>query len=351
MNVQLYRRNSFDPLPTPATTFEPVRWSWRLPGGCHFATVLAKGGDAAAALGWLGCGIDIFDDTHTAWHGYVETVRIREYGVFASLENLANRVAVLYSFVEPGSNDVGERRMTGWLEDALSVQEWGRFELLASVDGASTEAAEGLRQQLLDTYAWPELDFSDYRPSGAVAVTAELECRGWWNAFGRYYYAQSQAGGVDVAQKIAEIADEADWLAGVIVEASTGVSVSRTADGETTALDQIEQLLRMRGGTKVNAEILPGRILRIYEEPQFLLDTALSVRPEGIFTALGHRLTGQQATGWATIFQPVPLQSALGGVRWRREVWIEESVYHAEKNTYEWRPRGRPSPWSLLREG
>jgi hypothetical protein len=349
MNVQLYARTTFSIMRTPATTFEPLRWSWRLPGGCHSATVLAKGGEALAALGWLGCGIDIYTDEHTVWHGYIESVKIQEYGVSASLEELANRVAVIYSYVEPGSNDVGERRMTAWLEDTLSVQEWGRFELLASVDGASDVAAEGLRQQLLDTYAWPELDFSDYTPSAATTVTAELQCRGWWSALDRYYYAQTTPGSVDVAQKIATIASAADWLAGTIIETSAGVSVSGTADGETTALDQIEHLLRMRGNTKINAEIAHGRILRIYAEPGFSMDNALSIRPDGIYTALGQKLTGQQATGWAEIQQPFPLQLSTGSVRWRREVWIEEASYDARRGEYSWRPRGRQSPWALLR--
>ena len=138
---------------------------------------------------WLRAPIEIIDDQGAAiWWGYIAEVTVTtgaiELGL--SVDTMANRIAVQYQ--DPGSGTQVQAR-TGWLEDADSITEYGRFERIASING-SVGMAAGLRKQLLQSLRVP---VPMIRHTGrAGELTATVRCRGWWDSLA-WQYVQNDA--------------------------------------------------------------------------------------------------------------------------------------------------------------
>jgi len=133
---------------------------------------------------WLRYPVKIVAPTGSiVWWGYVHEVELQLGGltVVASLDNLRNRVKVLYTAAVAG----GGATDTGWLDDTLSEAEYGYKEHVESLGDASTAMATTLRSRLLDQGKYP-------KPKRSIAgngdTQAVLRCRGWYQRLGWRYY-------------------------------------------------------------------------------------------------------------------------------------------------------------------
>ncbi len=132
-----------------------------------------------------------------AWWGLVDEARVRvgAVEVGASLGHMSNRVAVAYSYIEPGSNVVGTRKTTAWAQDDDAVAEYGIKEWLSSASGLTDAAALARRAAILAQHKWPGGAAQSFgmprgrvRSSGAEnSQSASLICRGWMSTLGWKY--------------------------------------------------------------------------------------------------------------------------------------------------------------------
>ncbi len=190
---------------TPALDQHDLRfvvnsYSFEAMGGPKEASITVYGGELGLedTINWLRRPVTIYDRRGTAvWWGYVHQVQVRKNAleIAPSLDSMFNRVAVVYSYVEAGSQLVGQRRTTAWVDDLDSQAEYGVKEYLSSTDGASDASAEARRDAILKGQAWPYGGVSQFgSPRGAVrysgakkSTSATLICRGWWETLGWKY--------------------------------------------------------------------------------------------------------------------------------------------------------------------
>ncbi len=194
LNVTFSKRDFSDPLDFPDLTIAPTRYSWAALGGPERATLLAQGSPTALwrLLDWLRAPVEIGDARGVpVWWGYLSEVVIHvgRISVGLSLDAMANRVAVVYSYVAPGSNTVGTRATTAWAQDDDAVAAYGVKELLDSLDGATPVTAEARRDATLARLRYP-VPLLEFAPE-ADELQAELHCRGWWETLAWRYYSRT----------------------------------------------------------------------------------------------------------------------------------------------------------------
>lgn len=345
--ARLQQRDFSEFIAIPSLTLRPMRWSWLLPGGPDYAEIEAAGkiDDLWSALQFLRCPVTIRNENGTpVWWGYVAEVSFAVAGVsFAvSLERMRNRVAVAYSYVAPGTQDVGERRTTSWAENTISISEWGQKEYLESVDGASDALAEGVRDEILNQSKYPRAVPSPVDRD----APARLICRGWWHTLAWRYYAKSDTDSIETTTQIATIvAEVGEFFTGADIVDASGVSSSEYRDGDSTALAEIEAMLY-----GLTATVTRERILRVEAEPSSGNDDWLLL-PGGRFATRLNATPepGQAIFGWTQLRGVIPASANLGYMAAPSPFFIEENEYDAERDEYRWRERGQPSAWELAR--
>lgn len=165
---------------------------WGVWGGPITATITALGGEKALGdlFSRLRCPIEVVDEQgRVCWWGYVSGVRIRigQLEVAVSLDQMANRVAVAYSYIEPGTQTVGIRKTTAWVEDTSSQGIYGIKEFISSASGLADAVATARANVLLALRKLPQSSAS-YQGGSGNTVSAILECRGWWETLNWRYY-------------------------------------------------------------------------------------------------------------------------------------------------------------------
>lgn len=167
--------------------YEVERYSRSVYGGPKQAT-LQVSGDAQPLwelLNRLRCPVEIWtDDGACPWWGFVSEVdlRIGQVTASASLEEMANRIAVAYTI----NGDSGKQRKTTiWAEDSESIAKYGIKELLqtssASSDAHALAALTTFLSQRSTPKFVPEVGDNDDENSATII------CRGWWSTLGWRY--------------------------------------------------------------------------------------------------------------------------------------------------------------------
>jgi hypothetical protein len=246
------------------------------------ATITATGPRDAVfeLLEALRYGVKIYAaDDPAVWLGYVDAVSVNDRGnlVGLALDDMANRVAVRYSYVEPGTDTVGTRADTAWADDLASQGEFGVKELWLSRDGMTAAAALQLRDTYLATHALPSPPPASYNGMGAAEVTATLQCRGWLSTLDWTYYANASTASTATSTQIAAILTACPFVTSVTVETASGISTSAYRKGDKTALDELLALLEMgtTNGRQYQLEIDEARNVRVVEAPA---DTEIAYR-------------------------------------------------------------------------
>lgn len=183
-----------NPLVLPDVTFTPKKYSFAAMGGPKDADIEVEGNERGLweLLEWLACPVEIYDDEmhECVWWGYLHAVDINVGGfrVGANLDDMYNRAAAVYSYVPPGTNTVGTRATTAWAQNDDSVAYYGTKELLISLSGSMTNAAESKRDEVLGDKYKPRITFN-FGQAGQ-ANTGKIRCEGWWDTLKWKYYSQ-----------------------------------------------------------------------------------------------------------------------------------------------------------------
>lgn len=279
------------------------------------ATITASGPRDAVfeLLEALRYGVKIYaKDDPAVWLGYVSAVLINDHGnlVGLDLDDMANRVAVRYSYVAPGTDTVGTREDTAWADDLASQGEFGVKELWLSRAGMTAAAAAQLRDTYLATHALPSPPPASYNGMGGSEVTATLQCKGWLYTLDWTYYANAANDDTATSTQIAAILTAGEFITSVTVETASGISTSAARKGDQTALEELLLLLEMgtTNGRQYQVEIDEARNVRVVEAPA---DTEIAYRRRSdgqILSLADEPIAGYraQAGRWVELKDSIP---------------------------------------------
>ena len=173
--------------------------SWAAVGGPERAALVGYGRgrlELPELLDMLRCPVSLLDGGgNAAWWGYLHgfTMWQGRTGLRCTLDNLANRLRVIYTLIDSSSGGAGSRGTTDWANDLFSQSIYGVKEKTISLQAATVLQAESLRA--LDLADWnypicvPVID-SQSHAGGEISI----DLRGWWGTAGWRNY--SQVGGV-----------------------------------------------------------------------------------------------------------------------------------------------------------
>lgn len=340
-SVEFTDRNGFRVL--TQLRFAPERFACAAMGGPVWAEIGVSGDamELLQLLGWLRYAVLIRNPMgEPVWWGYVDSVVVQGDAVSyeVGLETMANRVATAYSLVAPGSQTVGTRETTNWQQNDLSINEYGVKEMLLSVDGATTEQAEQIRDRFLDEHRLPLLIA---RADGGT----KLICAGWWQTLAWRYYANASANNVQTTQQIADIVGSVgQFFTGIDIVNASAVYSSEYRSGDNTAMDVIMQLLRAgtAAGRQLWATVTPERRLRIVAEAD--AQQARLKWEGGFVNHMGNRLSAGILPVGEWVSQDLPIISAVVGMS---PLFLAEAEFDVQQNliTPVW--RGASSAWDL----
>lgn len=260
MNVVFQERDFSEAISLPETlNIQVERYTWNQFGGPDVATLRADlGREQYDLMQLLRAPVIIQDGGINLWWGYVSRIvapngdRQRQ-GM--SLDNTYNYVVVAYADGD-----------TSAASNAVSIAEYGQKETRLSDVLATQTSAEQNRDIYLSNHyrATMELDLS----GGKREI--EIECRGWYSTLGWKYYTNADNSNIDNATQISDIVDDAgQFLTGVDIENSAGITSNEYRDGTQTALTYVNQLLNA-GTSNIRpllATVGVDRRLRVYERP------------------------------------------------------------------------------------
>ena len=171
--------------------------SWKAQGGCERAQLDLENvpGSFSQWSELIGKSVRVYNRFGSlVWWGFVQSAA-REEGAFAlsrSLADLANRVAVRYTELQPQGESFGMEKQTDWAQDAQSAAVYGQKDLLLERGLMAESAALQLRDLTLARLAEPAARLSlraggmnkpDKREEGTGAAI-RLECLGWYARLG-----------------------------------------------------------------------------------------------------------------------------------------------------------------------
>jgi hypothetical protein len=204
-SLRMLDRSFQTPLTIPDLAYTAEKYSQAAIGGPRRATVGVQGEERALweLLEWLRAPVEILDRRKDAvWWGYLDGVEVAigAIRVRVTLDGMANRVAVAYAFVEPGSESAGARATTAWAQDDDSLATYGTREVLAQLGSATVDQAETAREALLEMMRYPQPQIEVQRAllaggkksvSKTMGGSGKLHLRGWWNTLDWKYFAQT----------------------------------------------------------------------------------------------------------------------------------------------------------------
>jgi hypothetical protein len=353
------RQRDFSLRPLPyRVQFKVDRYSWSAVGGPLEARIQVIGEDAALwdTLALLRCPVEILDPYGLpVWVGYIHAAEAKVTAaltVGVTLETMANRVQVAYSFVAAGSDSVGERKTTTAATAPASIATFGTKETMVSIGGATTEQAEALRNRILEQRQLPGpiVNIGTISPE----KRATLICRGWWSTLDWQLYANTAKNGVATTTQIANIiAAKGQFFTGVRVVNASGVTSSEYRDGDQTALAEVKALLE--SGTINNRRLLArvgfNRQVEIFEEPAsssapWLLEASGRLLDPKYLPA---NLYSCPVGFWLGLKDVIPPYVAAAYLLKPTPMFIEETTYYPDTNRLELRARDVPSPYDLLK--
>lgn len=267
----------------PNVWFRVNSLDWEAQGGCQAASITAFGEELALweLIETLRGPVRIQDENAEAvWWGFVGEVQVRvdAIEVGATIDSMVNKIAVAYSYVAAGSQEVGERKTTSWASDTESIAEYGTKEFLSSMDGLSDAAAVARRDAILGARRWPVGTGAPFgQPRGRVrrsgakkSLSATLFCRGWSDTLRWRYAAVSGTSSVATTTQITNLESTyGEFITGVDIEAASGISSSEYRDGDTTVWEEILALLDSGGANsrRLLCAVDVDRRLKVWEEP------------------------------------------------------------------------------------
>lgn len=355
MKTTVFERNFGGPL-TLEVDLIPTLYSFGQ-GGPVKATFTASGEMPAIwrLFDLLRCPMTIESERgDLRWWGYMSqvtaTVEAIEFG--ATLDSMSNRVAVAYSYVAPGTSDVGQRRTTAWSEDTNSSGVYGKKEALISLAGATDAAALQVRDLILSERKYPLATWQRVPGQRTRSVTAAIEARGWWSTLEWRNYKINTTSSVETTTQIKNAIEAyGQFFAGVTIETASGLATSEYRAGDTTLLSEVEALLKAgtTAGDLLWAWTDAQRLVRVQREPRSG-ESDYQMRYDGeVFDPYGRRIDQEECpTGiWLSLAQAMTGIDE-GHLLSFTKIFVESAEYDVATNQYRPQARGVPGPFDLV---
>lgn len=189
LDIHFKRRDFGDSVTWPQVQFRVTRMSWKAQGGPDEAVIEARGPVNALfdLMEMLRCPTEIHESGEVIWWGYANsaTVQVGAISIGVSLEDMYNRVAVLYA--ETNMSGVVDGTVeTSWIQDDTSVATFGTKEKRFSMhEGTALQAAAFAARALAES-KYPRAIHQFNAAQGEAS--AKITCRGWWNTIYWQYY-------------------------------------------------------------------------------------------------------------------------------------------------------------------
>lgn len=361
-SARLVSRSGYALAYLPRFQLTPVSYSHHARGGPERAEIVVQGDPAIMPilLDWLRCPVVIYADGNPVWWGFVNGVQFNglPVQVQASLDRMANRVAVLYVDQDGGCLAQGFTVQTPWADDLPSQREFGTREIVESIDDATAERAESTRDRALDIWQQP---IADMRLTNDSPGTGVLYCQGWFETAGWKYYRNLTTGLSETSAQMDDIASlTGQFFTSVTVQHPSNILSDEYRDGDNTGLMELMRLMDtgVNNATRYLATVDQNLGLLIYQEPasndakyQVRIDAAgRLVNPQN-----GNPLPpGSCPAGvWLDWLGSIPETAALNFVARPVPVFIEQMEINCATGQFQWLPRGVPDPWqkSALGDG
>ncbi|MBX3016010.1 MAG: hypothetical protein KF832_31100 [Caldilineaceae bacterium] len=184
MTVDLYDRNKL-PVQTPLT-LSAQRYSANAIGGPESALLAAQGDGLDTVRQWLGYYVIVRNRYGTpTWWGRIEEAYASTGGVEvgASLRELRNRIAVLYTYLDGDGFPLPAH--TAWAEHSRSRATYGRFEERHTLGEANAAQAVAVRDRALAAIGLPRQSLT---LTWQATTGATLRCVGLWQTLRQTYY-------------------------------------------------------------------------------------------------------------------------------------------------------------------
>lgn len=167
----------------------PKAWSFSDRGGPKAADVVATGSPESLAylLGFIGARVEIYNQyADCVWWGvfWEVTVRLGNITVYLNLDNIFNRVKVLYT-VDALDGTITSTE-TEWAFDQDSIDRYGVRELVYGLPDNLNAAPELMRSRLLNRYRDPNPLVGIV--SGIPTYAAQMSCKGDWERSNDIYF-------------------------------------------------------------------------------------------------------------------------------------------------------------------
>lgn len=185
-------------IPAPADVkFSVEVYSATETGGKSGATINATGSRESIAqlLDYIAQGVRIYDDSgDEVWWGTVTEVSavLGSWAAGVSLDGMANAIAAAYTTTDPNATvSASSRGTTAYQEDSLSIQEYGRLQLMKTLTNTTKAAAEAhvARELAIRSVPVPVWERVPSANSGDdQTASATIECAGWQYRLSRRYY-------------------------------------------------------------------------------------------------------------------------------------------------------------------
>lgn len=339
----------------PPLQLLPASYSFHAIGGPEQAHIAVHGSLTTLweAMEWLRCPVEILDARgEVVWWGYVAAVEISvgAVQVGVSLDEMANKVAVAYGSIAPGSAAAGTRNTTDWASDADSVAEYGTKELLVTDPRGYTQTAENLRDRILAETRYPVPTVRVGQPGGEPS--ARLICRGWWRTLDwRYYVQANDADTVTTAQISTIISTIGQFSLTAEIQDASGLSENQSRDGDRTGLAEVMSLLAKGISTdkRLLAKVELDRTVLVYAEPAsgsaaYWLDAEGRIYSQYNILVEPHRCP---VAFWCRLRDVIPDTADLSKLVQPSPFFVERSEYDVKSGRLTLEPRGRRSVWEI----
>ena len=187
--VEFLERDFSFPIVTNLKT-EVLKLAWSAFGGPDQASIRLYG-PAENLLDMtrlLRSPVTVYDpDSKPVWWGFVSEVIVylEEVQFQVSIEDLFNKVKVIYSFLSP-DNKLSDHYETSYANNTKSQVAFGIKERAIVKDNIDTDYAEYFRDTFLEQSAWPKSQLSQRSTSGYAYVL--LHCSGWFATMAWTHY-------------------------------------------------------------------------------------------------------------------------------------------------------------------
>jgi len=355
VKVDILSRDFSAELATLPLQFTIERYSHSVFGGPKRATIKVTGeeNDLWELVERLRCPVVIYSDLGDApWWGFVADIQLRvgAWDVGVTIDSMFNYIAVAYAYTPEGESQSGERRTTAWGSDADSLAEYGQRELLQSVSASSDEHALAARDMILAQKKYPIPTIKQATASPAAGAT--LNCRGWYDTLGWRYYANAGTDLVDTATQISAIVGtHGEFITATDLDTVAGLTTSEYRDGDSSALFEIEEMLKM--GTsdflRMLASVDINRRMRVYEEPAN--DNRYLLTKQGLLYDGETPLRKETCPVgvWARLKDVIPGSVDTSKLADPTVMFIDEAEYEPATDTLRLTPRGLQNVWEIGR--